>query len=167
MINYVHDDLEHRSNDARTARCASNQNRLVVLENDSRGHGTERAFARRNGIGVALHESVIVRRTGFRSEIIHLVVQKKSRGARDYLGAERVVDGVSDRYRITYPIDYRIMRSAGLLPGSRARTQRLRHAGPVRPNLGPDVFYVAVREQSIHRILHECRIAQKGVAIHI
>src|ERR1700722_16494920 len=105
MINYVHDDLEHRSNDARTARCASNQNRLVVLENDSRGHGTERAFARRNGIGVALHESVIVRRTGFRSEIIHLVVQKKSRGARDYLGAERVVDGVSDRDRITYPFD--------------------------------------------------------------
>ena len=67
------------------ARRADHQHGLAVLEHDGRAHGAQRALARRDRVGLALHQAEQVGRAGLGGEIVHLVVQQKPGVARDDL----------------------------------------------------------------------------------
>src|SRR5271170_2926672 len=91
----IHDSYEyvgHRGDDSRSAGRTKHEKELAVFEHNSRRHGRERAFAWANGVGGALHESVDIRNTLFRGEVIHFMVEQEAQAPRSDARTERVVE---------------------------------------------------------------------------
>ncbi len=115
----------------------------AVGDNDSWGHGRERALAGGDGVGRALDESVHIGDALLGGEVVHLVVQQKAETFDGDSGAETVVEGVSAGYSVAFCIDYRKVRGLsgfmnGLGPG------RWRHESGGADEIGGGGRFVAL-----------------------
>src|SRR5258705_4896564 len=75
-VDYVHDHLQHRVDDRRTAGASDCKPYLAIFQNDCRSHRRKRTLARGDGVVLALKQSVGVGHSGLRSEVVHFVVQQ-------------------------------------------------------------------------------------------
>ena len=123
-------------------------------------------FAGLDGVRLALHQPVEVRHPGLHREVVHLVVEQDAGSLGHLAGAERAVQRVGDGDGVAVLVDDRIVRRLRRLAEALGRQVR-RDAGAVRIDLGPDLLGIGVAGQLRDRVLHEVRVAERGVAVDI
>ena len=167
-IDHVQNDLRDRRRDARAAGSPDRHEQLAVLEQDRRRHRREGAFARCDGVGLALHKPEHVRRTGFGREVVHFVVEEKAEARHRDAVAVAAVERVGDRYRISSRIDDRVMSRLELLGADRPARLHLRTwRRAFRVDRGAELREVGLVEETGNRVLHEVRVADVLVAVGV
>ena len=117
MVDHVDDRLEDCGDDARTAGAAEHQNDPAIPLDQGRGHRRQRPLARRNRVGLALDQTVKVRRARLDGEVVHLIVEKKAGAGRHHASPEIAVDRIGHRDGVTFAVDDRIMGRLGFFDG--------------------------------------------------
>mmetsp|Transcript_4926 Transcript_4926/g.17605 ORF Transcript_4926/g.17605 Transcript_4926/m.17605 type:complete len:588 (+) Transcript_4926:1148-2911(+) len=167
VVHNVQDGVQHRRNDPAAARRAQHHHRLAFLAHNRGAHRRQRPLARRNRIGLALHEAEAVRHADLDREIVHLVVQQHTgAGCRD-TRAEPGVERVGHRDGIAPPVGDRVVRGVAALVRRNAWAQRLRGRGLVGGDGTADLGGVGLVEQPVDRVLHEVGVAEVAVAVDI
>ena len=159
----MHDD----GNNAAAARRADYHHGLAVARDDRRTHRAQRPLARRDRIGLALHQSVKIRNAELGGEVVHLVVEQDSGLRGGDLGAEPVVERIRHRHGVAFTVDDRIVRRVGAFVRRHTGFQVARDARLGRVDRSANLLGVALVQQAIERVLHEVRIAEIAVAIDV
>ncbi len=137
--------------------------------NDGWRHGRERSLTRCNCVARTLHQAVHVRRAGFRGEVVHFVVEQKSRVARNDACAEPIVNRVRHRDGIPQAIDDRVSASFRGLRCRRSNPRAPRPTASLDP--GESARVVAARTPATRScamgFMPKSGIAEIGVAIGI
>ena len=133
---------------------------LAVLEHDGGRHRGERALARRHGVRLALHQPVVVGRSGLGREIVHLIVEQDAEPGGRYAAAVAAVQRVGHGDGVALRIDDRIMRGLRAFVARRVAGLDLRAGrGAVRDGLAQPRNVPRV-EQAGDGHLHEIGIAE-------
>jgi hypothetical protein len=92
-VDRVRDDLKHGGDDAGPAACTGYENGASApIDDDRRCHRGEHSFLGGDGVVLALHESEHVRCAGLGREVVHLIVEQKTRTGHRDGGAEELVE---------------------------------------------------------------------------
>src|SRR5262245_57786198 len=106
----MHQHLQDGVDDGWAAGAAQNRKESSITQDDSWGHGRERSFARLYLIGVPLVSHLAnVRRTWFRGEIVHFVVEQHSGAASGHAAAVAAVQRVGHRDCVALSVNDGIM----------------------------------------------------------
>ena len=85
---HVQNLLEHHGDDGASARAAGNEKGCAVLQHDGGRHGRQRALAGRDRVSLAADKSEGVGRAGLGREVVHFVVEQKTRSVHGVSAAE-------------------------------------------------------------------------------
>jgi hypothetical protein len=104
-------DRQYRlADNGRPTRRAGREHWLSAFQHDRRAHAGERAFPWSNGVGLAAHESEVVRKPRLNGKIIHFVVQDYAGSGENHLRAEGGIDGRGAGHPVSIGIRRRYMR---------------------------------------------------------
>src|SRR5215469_3753447 len=118
-IDHVQYHLKHRSDDARSAGRSDDHKELAIAGENRGSHRRKRALARLNRVDFALHQPEYIRRTRFRREVVHLIVEQEARaGDRDAI-SEAVVERVGDGDGVAFRVDHVEVSSLAAFGASR------------------------------------------------
>ena len=159
-IHHVDEHLQNAVDNGRSARCAQHQFELAAARHDGRSHRRERAFARLNGVGFALHQAKAVGLAGLGGEIVHLVVEQEAKSGDGHAIAISEVQRVGDRHRIAVRVYDRVVRGLAAFRTRRLARVKLRTGrGVLRIDRFSQLRNVRRVQQGGQRHLHEVRIS--------
>src|SRR5437879_5025108 len=115
-----------------------------------------------NGVVLALHQAVQIRRSGFGRKIVHLVVEEKSQLRRRDPASEAAVQGVGDGDYVAFTVGDGVVRGLGTLLRSGFAGMNLRaDGGAIRIDRLADSSYIFRIEEPRNRYSDEIGIAEK------
>ena len=101
----VEDDLQDGVDDGGAAGGADDHVEFAVFGDDGGGHGGERRFVGRDGVGFALEEAEEVGVAGGGGEVVHFIVEQEAEAGGGDAGAEAAVEGVGDGDGVAFGVD--------------------------------------------------------------
>src|SRR5581483_2570275 len=94
-----------------------------MVNNDRWGHRREGTFTRPDRISLTLDQSVGVWHSGLCREVVHFIIQQKSKAVGGDSRSEPVIDGRSYGNRLALGVNHRVVGGVISLVGRRRRNQ--------------------------------------------